>query len=133
MAMRLAAWRDVSERRTHARAAPLRLARYRALFPAQGNAAPDGPAIDEGRALESLVDPSEADLHEATRLHAQGMLAPALQAYLRVVARHPGFHLPWARAALVAQALGAGADAHAFARTGAAALEAQLQADDRAA
>jgi hypothetical protein len=133
MAMRLAAWRDVSERRTHARAAPLRLARYRALFPAQGNAAPDGPAIDEGRALESLVDPSEADLHEATRLHAQGMLAPALQAYLRVVERHPGFHLPWARAALVAQALGAGADAHAFARTGAAALEAQLQADDRAA
>jgi hypothetical protein len=123
--IRLAAWRDVSTRRTHAQAAHERLASYAALYPTDARRAPR--AGDAGGApLVVLADPAEDALTEATALHARGMLAPALQAYLSIIERHPGFHVPWERAALLARALNAPRDADAFARAGAAALDAQL-------
>lgn len=125
-AIRAAAWRDVAQRRTHVRAAQARLERYAALFPAgAGRAPPAGDAV--GHRFETLADPAEDTLNEASALHAGGQLAPALQAYLGILERHPGFHVPWQRAALVAQALGAQDDARGFAQAASAALDAQLR------
>lgn len=121
--IRAAAYAHLRSERTHEVAAHRRAALYRALLARAGLQAPPG----EGRLLR-IEDPSEATLTQATLAHAQGRLDEALAGYLEVSRRHPAFHLPWARAAMIARAIGAGSDAQCFAAIAADALRAALAA-----
>ena len=121
--LREAAHAHVSRERTHAAAAHDRAALYAGLLARAGLAARRGDG-----ALHRLEDPGEPTLAAATIAHAQGRLDAALAGYLQVAAAHPAFHLPWARAAMIARALGAHADAARFEATADAALRAELAA-----
>jgi hypothetical protein len=112
LAMRAAAHAQVLRERTHAAAASERFALYGGLLERAGlDAAPLAPPA---RALRALVDPDEAALVDATVHHGQGRLDAALAGYLAMIDRHPDFHLPWERGALIAQAFGATEDAARF-------------------
>ncbi|MFO0460988.1 MAG: hypothetical protein ACK50I_17580, partial [Burkholderiales bacterium] len=78
--------------------------------------------------LRRLEDPTEATLADATVAHEQGRLDAAMAGYLEVASRHPGFHLPWLRGAMIARTLGAHADAARFDAMAADALRASLGA-----
>lgn len=121
LAMRAAAHAQVVRERTHEAAAAGRFALYRWLLESAGR-----PAAPRVSTLRALVDPDEAALSEATLHHGQGRLDAALTGYLDVLGRHPDFHLPWERGALIAQALGAAADAAHFEAMAEQALERAL-------
>jgi hypothetical protein len=124
--LRGAAHAHVTRERTHEAASIQRFSRYAALLRDAGLEA--SPRGDGGSALHTLVDDSEPLLTRATIDHARGRAAEALSGYLTVIARHPGFHLPWARAAMVARTLGAATDAARFDAQATAALEVSLAA-----
>lgn len=123
LAMRSAAHAQVARERTHEAAAPGRFALYRWLIERAGlDAAP------KASALRTRLDVDEAALADATLHHGQGRLDAALALYLGVLTRHPDFHLPWERGALIAQALGETTDASRFGAMAQAALARALAA-----
>jgi hypothetical protein len=122
---RSAAYAHVVRERTHAAAAPGRFALYRSLIERAGL-----DATPKASTLHTLLDVDEAALSDATVLHGQGRVDAALALYLGVLTRHPDFHLPWERGALIAQALGASADASRFGAIARQALERALAAAD---
>lgn len=121
--LREAAHAHVAGERTHEAAARRRAALYSGLLARAGLQARPG----DGR-LRRLEDPTEATLADATVAHEQGRLDAAMAGYLEVASRHPGFHLPWLRGAMIARTLGAHADAARFDAMAADALRASLGA-----
>lgn len=107
--LRGAAHAHVARERTHDAGSIRRFSLYAGLLRDAGIA----PHAGDGR-LHELVDATEPVLAQATIDHARGRLSEALRGYLTVLHRRPGFHLPWARAAMVARAMGAAGDAARF-------------------
>ncbi|MFM1987555.1 MAG: hypothetical protein RJA99_512 [Pseudomonadota bacterium] len=107
--LRGAAHAHVARERTHEAGSIRRFGLYAGLLRDAGIV----PRPGDGR-LHTLADATEPTLVQSTIDHARGRLPEALRGYLAVLARHPGFHLPWARAAMVAHAMGAADDAARF-------------------
>lgn len=101
---------QISRQRTHEIAATRRLETYVKLAVMPPNALK--PLLSAG--FQSVIDPTESLMLRATELHAQNQLEEALQHYVWVLEKHPGYYLPWQRGAMIAKALGSEEDAVFF-------------------